>query len=796
VREVLEIGDDERVLRNYWVTQSYSDLSRALTKLLARNTANWCTFGTWASCTVGRNLRGEDLPGWLHDRVVMADGMMGVTEKANGQVRERGFDRLLHDLTPDHVGHVVRELFGACAHNLSEGNTEVFKEIGPAAATFIEVFGADPVDRKAARVSVFEACEGAPEFEGRNRLHDGMALWCDAIDETDDTRRSQLILAGSLELGAHEQHHLQGAIAGAMDMGMNQSAAALKQRLARVSGSSELREVEGEIDVLLGPVVAAVSRVWGDLMTELLGTIVTPDGTLRLNHDVPPVGTQLFRPAELEPVVVDELAALLKRFSRAEPDGTGSKAPDWVSLDDRMNFISNLFVSRHHRVELLAPPFPPDVVADIEAGRIPTATDEPPAKAGRPAPAIPPSRGKAKFTDAYVEHLRQIGDPPADAAVDEFFRVTQKEHTHLLRHMVDGAAAHAASDEAGAGDRAAAEKAAGPTSDEDLPGIGPFVRAQEPWPTWADPDLVREGQQLFGDYGLQLGMGLFMASLPSDYGFGKGVQALARTHRLTEHGDAKRRYVETGQMIIEAMTPGGLDPGAKGYRTVRHVRLMHAAVRHVLAHLDEIEQPDPPIEPWKKDFGLPISQVQLLGTLFSFSVEGIKALRRAGIRVSDRQAEAYIHVWNLVGHQIGILDEILPLSWPDSFSLWEERRKLEHKQTPEGTELTLAAIDAMNELFALPSQMKGLPATGIRHFLGDETAELLGVPPGDWTKVIFEVMSRTDGLYEIALIRLPGTAPIASILGRRLWRGFEMYGRKGGRPKFEVTAELRSAWGM
>ena len=60
VHEVLAIED--RVLRNYWVTQTYSDLASAISEVLGPDTANWCTFATWASCTVGQNLRGEDLP--------------------------------------------------------------------------------------------------------------------------------------------------------------------------------------------------------------------------------------------------------------------------------------------------------------------------------------------------------------------------------------------------------------------------------------------------------------------------------------------------------------------------------------------------------------------------------------------------------------------------------------------------------------------------------------------------------------------------------------------------------------
>lgn len=378
------------------------------------------------------------------------------------------------------------------------------------------------------------------------------------------------------------------------------------------------------------------------------------------------------------------------------------------------------------------------------------------------------------FTDEFVEALRETGDAPADEAVAEFFAETGVGHSELFRRL--GSAP------------------VGTVADEDLPGIGAFVRQQEPWPDWADPDLVREGQQVFGDFGPQLGMGLFMASLPADYAFAKGVQALDRTARLTHN--PKRRYVETGQMIIDVMKPGALAPGRSGYRAVRHVRLMHAAVRHVLTHLDEIrKEGGPPIAPWDAGFGLPISQLQLLGTLFSFGVMGIEALNRSGVRLSDDRAESYIHVWNLVGHQIGVREDLLPLSWKDSKTLWDIRRRREYGPTPEGRELTAAAIECMRELFAF-THLPGLPATGIRHYLGNETADTLGVPKADWTRILFEVMQRTDFLYDFALIRLPGTGPIASMLGRRIWQGFELYGRDGQRPSFEVSDELKQAWGM
>src|SRR5450631_2886405 len=133
VQAVLAI--DDRVLRNYWVTQSYADLASGLSAALDPSTANWCTFGVWASCTVGRNLRGEDLPEWLHRRVVCSDGMMGAAQTVNDALQKDHIERGLRRILPEDMADFVRGLFGACATDLSDGNTEVFAEIAPAAAT-------------------------------------------------------------------------------------------------------------------------------------------------------------------------------------------------------------------------------------------------------------------------------------------------------------------------------------------------------------------------------------------------------------------------------------------------------------------------------------------------------------------------------------------------------------------------------------------------------------------------------------------------------------------------------------
>ena len=272
-------------------------------------------------------------------------------------------------------------------------------------------------------------------------------------------------------------------------------------------------------------------------------------------------------------------------------------------------------------------------------------------------------------------------------------------------------------------------------------------------------------------------MALWMASLPADYACAKGAEPLVRTARLT--GKPKRRYVETGQMIINAMTPGALETGALGYGTIRHVRVMHAAVRHLLLHGDDLRSPTgDPIGAWDDALGVPLNQEDLLGCLFSFSVVGIDALRRSGVRVEDAEAEAYIHTWNLVGHQLGIRSDLLPLDWADSVAIWEHIKARAYAQSDAGRELTAAAIECMQDLIRI-GPLGGLPAAGIRHFLGDQTADLLGVPKANWTRWFFTFVQVSDTLFDQTLGRLPGVPNLSAALGLRMLGGFELTERDG-----------------
>lgn len=377
------------------------------------------------------------------------------------------------------------------------------------------------------------------------------------------------------------------------------------------------------------------------------------------------------------------------------------------------------------------------------------------------------------FSPAFLEGLRREGDGPADRAVSAFFASVDAPesplHTLLLRSN-------------------------GELDDDQAPGVAPFVREVEPWPDWVDPRLVRRGQDLFGDWGMQLASGLFLASLPMSYACAKGAEPLVRTARMTRN--PKRRILETGQMIIEAMSPGSLVPGARGYCVVRRVRLMHAAVRHTLTDPEAIKAiGGTSIAPWDDSWGIPINQEDLLGTLLAFSVVGIKSLGQVGVTLSDMDVEAYVHTWNLVGHQLGVRDDLLPLNHADASVVAERIFSSESASSDAGRELTATTIAAMQDLLKV-KMLRGLPASGIRFFLGEDTANLLDVPAANWTKGVFTLMRHIDAPIDKVLSWLPGKHSLSASVGRRVVTALEDVERGHGRPQFEITDELRQAWGI
>jgi hypothetical protein len=372
---------------------------------------------------------------------------------------------------------------------------------------------------------------------------------------------------------------------------------------------------------------------------------------------------------------------------------------------------------------------------------------------------------QALWTDPFLDSMRQTGDPPADAVVAELFAggaTVVQAVNYLMRDLVEN---------------------------DDLPSralpqhVRDYFQACS-LPAWADPARLALGVDVFQRFGPLVILLLNAYSLPLCYAGRKGVQVLARSERL--HSNPKRRIIETAQMIIDVMSPGGLDPASRGagLRSAQKVRLMHATIRHLVG-----EDPS-----WDPAFDLPINQEDLAGTLCAFSTAVLDGLARLDVDLSRAEIDAYMHTWNVVGHVMGVREELLPANFAEGRALSDRIAERCFEACPEGQMMTRALLEMMAEM---------VPGTALDGGTG-------AVRPPLRRRRRRRHARRARPRREPAAARLAGDRPRQrrrtdrSLVVRQLARRFSglfidglMLANRGGqRLPFNIPTELRQVWGV
>ncbi|MDY7231772.1 oxygenase MpaB family protein [Hyalangium rubrum] len=366
------------------------------------------------------------------------------------------------------------------------------------------------------------------------------------------------------------------------------------------------------------------------------------------------------------------------------------------------------------------------------------------------------------WTDDFLNTMREQCDPLADETVRNLFQQGKVPATNaLMKQLV-------------VNEQVSLEMLAPPLRD--------YFEQTGQLPSWAEPRLILQGEELFGRHGPSIVTALFCASLPSCYAASKLVQVLHLTARL--ESNPYRRIVETMQMIIDVMAPGGLAQGGRGLRSAQKVRLMHAAVRHLILQRGT----------WNSEWGQPINQEDMAFTLLTFSTIVLRSLDRMGCVLTDAERRAYYHAWRVVGHVMGIDARLMPET-PEEGARFEQvlQRRL-FGATPEGQMMTRALLQLMEHI--TPGNLfDGLPATLMRHLMGKDTAEMLAVPASDWTSLLMGPLQALGWVsHEMVDLHGPGAAKLAGMFGRRLVEGLFWVNRGPERVPFRLPTTLRDSW--
>ncbi len=380
---------DVMVQRNRRITLGYADLSRRLADVIAdgdsdERDANWCTFATWSSKTIGT---------WI-ESIPLDEDEWGCSpppspspapSSSSSQPRLRPIQRTSSNnsfTTVKAIGRVAEALgFGpavrvfermtdrgkaASYRALATGNRAVFLEIGLAVATFLEHFpkcGAlgpdadeqwnacwDAVSTQLDELSLLDPSWLLTAPPPPEELRHGLHQYFKALQTDDPGLRSQYVLAGNLLVAAYEQRRVQGYVCAALALFTDRAMQGL------------IRDRTGAVDGLLE---------WPSLM---FARYITRHMVLRLVDEPVWLSRSLEAPADPADrwdalatnadVTLPLLQVLITRYQLAVGRYPNRGATDWTCFDQRMRTIGNLFRLRQHQRSLFTDPFPP---ADTES---------------------------------------------------------------------------------------------------------------------------------------------------------------------------------------------------------------------------------------------------------------------------------------------------------------------------------------------------------------------------------------------------------------------------------------------
>lgn len=217
-------------------------------------------------------------------------------------------------------------------------------------------------------------------------------------------------------------------------------------------------------------------------------------------------------------------------------------------------------------------------------------------------------------------------------------------------------------------------------------------------PDWITsiPDLegaMKRSCELFQEYATEFILALMCKSLPECYAAGRGSDVLVYTGQLGEpvrghpgSDDAMvRRVMETAVFVRNVMIHENWINSLTAIRTIQKIRMFHCGIRYVVEKRNAAHN-----KPWDfAELGQPINQMDMAGTLLTFSQQSCRGARALGVEISAQQEHDFILHWIVIGHHLGINEDVLRAIHQRPGDVWDDIAELEFGLTQLKSGITL-----------------------------------------------------------------------------------------------------------
>ncbi len=237
----------------------------------------------------------------------------------------------------------------------------------------------------------------------------------------------------------------------------------------------------------------------------------------------------------------------------------------------------------------------------------------------------------------YVAHTT-VGDPLADALIDELAAIGHNETNRLIQLAIQG-------------DRETLRN--GPAS------LRALFESSADRPAWVDLQSHLPGCRMFHRNAPIVLAGMVAGTLVE--GFSTNIaKSFFLSGRLRDQG--MRRLKQNNRHMLEIFMPGGMDRYGDGWAYSVRIRIIHARIRHLLATSGEWDA---------EELGLPLSSAHIGLAITVFSARLLHHIMRLGASFNDEERQSFMAVWRYSGWLMGIPESMLFRDEADALEIFK-----------------------------------------------------------------------------------------------------------------------------